>query len=523
MLRGARVDHPFRSFKPRYNMTITHPIVREHYAEMIQKLMKEVPELGFINIWTNDSGAGFEHTKSLYVGRNGGAYLIREWKDDDEIARLAGENAIRFLKVLRDSASEINPEFRVITRMESFYGEHNIVMDNLGERIDIETASLVQKGWEMPYKHPRYKDKKDINAGTIYQLSFDKKEIDKIGSLSSKGARSYYYFAAGPHWLFEPLLGIPYPHLCYSRLKMLYNNRVENLAQMGGTFLPEHVPYNINQELIKSFQFDPDLDIYTYLKKYILKYSSEKYMDIILKAWELTEEAIISFPNISSLYTIFGFTWYRLWVRPLVPNIEAIPQEERNYYEDHMCTTPHNPNNVDLSRDVLFQLIDPSKCIIDVERIDKNVLPVINKAIKLFTDNISDSVKDLGRKNIIIDQLTRIKALNCWFITQRNVAAWISYVYAYLGAKSKNEKGKNKEMLKVMISMEIDNTMELIKLFDDDVEFMALTDQGETPLVHGDNLKANLNKRIALMEKHINDDPWIDMNYIERKSSEIIK
>ncbi|MCX6227471.1 MAG: hypothetical protein NTV01_22505, partial [Bacteroidia bacterium] len=52
MLRGARVDHPFRSFRPRYNMTITHPKVLAHYAEMIQKLMKEVPDLGFLNIWT---------------------------------------------------------------------------------------------------------------------------------------------------------------------------------------------------------------------------------------------------------------------------------------------------------------------------------------------------------------------------------------------------------------------------------------------------------------------------------------
>lgn len=42
MLRGARVDHPFRSFKPRYNMTITHPKVREHYTEMIKKLLKNL-------------------------------------------------------------------------------------------------------------------------------------------------------------------------------------------------------------------------------------------------------------------------------------------------------------------------------------------------------------------------------------------------------------------------------------------------------------------------------------------------
>lgn len=523
MLRGARVDHPFRSFKPRYNMTITHPAVREHYTEMMQKLMKEVPELGFINIWTNDSGAGFEHTKSLYVGRNGGAYLIREWKDDKKIARLAGENAIRFFKELRDAASEINPDFRVITRMESFYGEHDIIMDNLGDRLDIETASLIQKGWDMPYSHPKYADKKDINAGTIYQLGFDKKEKDIINILRKKGSKAHYYFVAGPHWMFEPLLGIPYPKLTHTRLKLLYDNDVKSLAQMGGAYLPEHVPYNINQEVIRVFQYEPGIEINILLEKYTIKHAGKEYSKALLQAWKLTEEAIIAFPNVSSLYSALGFTWYRLWVRPLVPDIEAIPQEERDYYEDFMCTTPHNPNNVDLSRDVLFRLIDPKNCINDVERIDKFVLPVLNKAVKVLESNLSGSIKTLGEKNIISDQLVRIRALRCWLITQRNVAAWVTGVYGYIEAKTNSDKEKYKTWVKSLILMELDNTEELLKLFDEGIEFMAITDQGETPLIYGENITGNLKKRIELMKKHINDNPRIDMNYIEKKSAELIK
>ncbi|MFC1564336.1 hypothetical protein ACFL6G_05330, partial [candidate division KSB1 bacterium] len=239
MLRGARVDHPFRSFKPRYNMTITHPVVREHYAEMVRKLMKEVPELGFLNIWTNDSGAGFEHTKSLYVGRNGGAYLIREWKDDAEIAELAGENALRFLRVLRDAAKETNPGFRVITRMESFYGEHDAVWSGLGNDLEIETTSLVQKGWDMPYTHPKYKDINQINGGSVYQQQFDPKEKTAINKLKKKDANPHFYFAYGPHSMFDPLLGIPYPELTYKRLKTLSENNVEYLAHHCGTVPPE--------------------------------------------------------------------------------------------------------------------------------------------------------------------------------------------------------------------------------------------------------------------------------------------
>jgi len=66
-LRGARVDHPFRSYRPRFTLTLSHPAVRWHYAELMRRLMREVPELGYIYLWTNDSGSGFEYTASLYA------------------------------------------------------------------------------------------------------------------------------------------------------------------------------------------------------------------------------------------------------------------------------------------------------------------------------------------------------------------------------------------------------------------------------------------------------------------------
>ena len=140
MLRGARVDHPFRSFKPRYNMTITHPKVREHYAEMLTKLMAEVPELSFLSIWTNDSGAGFEHTKSLYVGRNGGAYLIREWNDDEEIARVAGENALRFFRTLREAGRGLTPRqvAEAIGKNRSTAARHLSTLEAEGRAVQVD-------------------------------------------------------------------------------------------------------------------------------------------------------------------------------------------------------------------------------------------------------------------------------------------------------------------------------------------------------------------------------------------------
>ncbi len=519
MLRGARVDHPFRSFKPRYNMTIAHPLVREHYAQMLQALMRDVPELGFLSIWTNDSGAGFEHTQSLYVGRNGGPYLIREWKSEAEIAQVAGDNALRFFSVLKDAAREVNPEFRVITRMESFYGEHDTIWGGLRDGLDVETACLVTRGWDMPYSHPRYPDTKAMGAGTVYQASFQAGESSLAQELEERGSHAHFYFAAGPNTVFAPLLGVPYPSLTYRRLKMLHENGIRHLAHLGGSCPPELVPYNVNHEILRAFQFDARMDLEAVLARIACDWVGREYAPALQRAWSLTEEAILAFPHVTPLYSAMGFVWYRLWARPLVPNIEAIPESERAYYQDFMCTTPHNPNNVDLSRDVLFQLTTASECRKALQRIDDYLWQPMEGAIRLLSQLDDRAGATLGDANAVNDFLIRLLALRCWFVTQRNVAAWIVGVCGYMEADDRAERERCRSVLDDMIRKELENCSNLLALLDSDVEFMATSGTVETPLVHGRNMKELLIKRMTLMSAHRDDEPFIDAEYTERNAT----
>jgi hypothetical protein len=516
MLRGPRVDHPFRSFRPRYTMTITHPRVGEHYADMMTALMREVPDLGYLSVWTNDSGAGFEHTKSLYVGRNGGAYMIREWRDDAEIAKTAGTHAVRFFGLLRDAARAVNPEFRVITRLESFYGEHDTVWEGLGDGLDVETTSLIARGWEMPYRHPRYPDSSAINGGSVYQLEFADRERELGADLRRRGASAHHYFSAGPHQMFAPLVGVPYPVLTWRRLKLLHENGVRALANVGGTCPPELVPFNVNHEILRRFQFDARLDIDRTVVSIAAGWAGAEFGPVLQKAWSLAEDAILAFPNTTTLYSTIGFTWYRLWARPFVPNIEQIPLGERAYYEDFMCTTPHNPNNVDLSRDVLFTLLTPEKSAQDLERIDAHVWRPLNHAIDLLASHEAGAAAELGPANVIRDQCVRLRALRCWIMTHRNVSAWVAGVYGWMGAATGPDKARWRTVLDRMIAKEIANSRDLMDLVDTGVEFMATTDLGESPLMHGRNLKDLLARRIGLMDRHAKDDPYIDAGYMER-------
>jgi len=369
-LRGPRVDHPFRSFKPRYSLALNHPLVQQHYAELISNLLHEVPELGFLSIWTNDSGAGFEHTKSLYVGRNGGAYMIREWKDDKAIAASAAANISGFFKLLRDEARKTNPCFRVITRLEPFYGELEFLWPKLHDGIDVEGNSLLTKGWETNYSHPCYADVKVLGSALHNDLT--REEKNRREELKQRGSECFFYHFFGSHTNHEPLLGIPFPWLVYEKLKAAYDLNLSALAHLGGIHPPDKVPYAVNQEVFRRFQLDPKRSIDAIIEDIARTFVGIDFAPELCQAWHLVDEAVRSFSPLS-IYSHYGVVWQRLFIRPLVPDISRIPEEERAYYESQMCTSQHNPNRVDLAQDVLFILLTKETAAQALARIDMNV------------------------------------------------------------------------------------------------------------------------------------------------------
>ena len=513
-LRGARVDHPFRSFKPRFNLSIAHPVVQKHYQELLIKLMKEVPELGYMTIWSNDSGAAFEHTKSLYVGRNGGAYLIREWKDDEAIAKEAAANVIRFFTLLRDAGARINPGFRIITRLESFYGERDHLWPQLKERLDVEVNSLLVKGWESNYPHPQYSDVKVL--GSAYHNTLEDKEGDVMGELDSRNCRAYFYHSFGSHTNHEPLLGIPFPWLVYEKLQAFVKQGIRNLAHVGGIHPPDKVPYAVNQEIFRLFQLNPSLEIEEAVKNIAMRYAGREHAEGLVQGWRFVEQAIRSFLPLS-IYTHYGVVWQRLFVRPLVPDIDRIPESERAYYESYMCTSIHNPNKVDLAQDVLFDLVTKDYANMAFSRIDENVWTPLESAIFHFKKKQEDagSAGEQKAEDVFADQYYRTRALKCLYTTLRNTAVWIYAVHEYRDSENPEVKIGCRKLLEEMIEKEIQNCRELTDLWKKaPIEWMIISGTEETPFIHAENFVELLTKKVSLMKKHRGDEPSIDPDYM---------
>ncbi|MEE9169793.1 MAG: hypothetical protein V3U73_08495, partial [bacterium] len=486
-LRGARVDHPFRSRMPRYTLTIAHPLVQDHYREMIQKLLREVPDLAYMSIWSNDSGAGFEYTSSLYVGRNGGPYLIREWRTHEQIAEVAGKNIVHFMKILRDAASEINPEFHVSLRLEPFKVEHDTIMDHLEERLDIEVPSLLVRGYDLPYHHDKYDDISGV-AGSVQHIHMETEERELIKKHQAKKVASHLIYTHGNGYNFEPLVGIPYPWMLNQKLRAMLDSGVEYAANLGG-FMPSRLaPYHINQEVFRAYMLDPTTKMDEFIQQKAIGWVGESSAGTLVDIWRQAEEAIRWLPPLP-LYSHFGFVWLRVWVRPIVPDLHAIPEEDRKYYEDYLVSSANNTNLVDLGRDVLFDLVTREYGEEFVERVDENVQGRLDAAIAMADENAGNKSMSEKSRQVFIDLRDRLYALRCWVRTQRSVAAWVAGVYGYLASDDANQKEAWRNYLEDMMTKEIENARDLLKLWESSqVDFMVVSSSGETSYIYGDNL-----------------------------------
>ena len=517
-LRGARVDHPLRSHMPRYTLAQDHPVVRAHYQQLIQKLMQEVPDLAYLSIWTNDSGSGFEHTSSLYAGRNGGPYIIREWRTHEQIAHAAGESAVRWLRLLRDTAAETNPDVQVSLRIESFRTEHDTIIAGMGDGLTVETPSLLVHGYDLPYKHPHLSENKGI-AGTMFHTDLAPQEEETLQEYRTRGIEPSLHYAPGSTFNMEPLLGIPYPKMLYAKLRSLHKTGIRRINAIGGLLHIDKTPYWPNPHVIRAFQLNPAVDIQKFLHQLSTDWVGPRHAEDLLNAWSLLEEALSYMPYVP-LFSNFGFVWYRLWIRPFVPDIELIPQNERDYYERFMVTMPNNPNMNDLGKDVLFELVTESSGRYMATAFDNHVGPRFVKALGCIRDIQSTIEGPVAR--VFSDLEVRIRAAKIWATTLRNLCSWVANVHGFLRTKEQAEKASFNTSLQLTIDKDIKNTEDLLLLWSQHPDtFMLIAEPGETSYIYGDNFGEHLQQKIQLTKKYRHHPPYIDHDIIWRIPSKI--
>ena len=517
-LRGARIDHPFRSRLPRYTLAQDHPVTQSHYRLAVQALQRAVPDLDAMSIWTNDSGGGFEHTASLYIGRNGGPYMIREWRSHEKIAEAAGKSIGQFLRNLREAAVPVNPEFKVSLRIEPFKVEHDHLKSELGRGVHWEGPSLLARGYSLPYSHPRYADQLGV-AGGMFHCQMDAREAGELKKERAHGVEPILTYSPGPVWNQEPLIGIPWPRMIHARLTQLKDIGATMVSAMGGLANTTASPYWPNPAAIRAAQFTPDRPIADVLADEAVRFAGAVHGPALAQAWTLFEEAVTWQPVVP-LFCGFGFCWQRTWDRPLVPDIEAIPAAERFYYERQGCFQHNNPSINDLGRDVLFELISRPAAAKMVPRFDRELLPRIAKAERFVAATLKKCASDAQATAVFADLRDRLRGYRHWATTLRSVTAWCSGVYGYLESKTAAQKKRHEKFLQTAIDLEMENTRGLLDHFENSpTEFMVVSETGESTFIYGKNLGTHLRTKLRLMEKYRHRKPRIDRDILWRPAA----
>ncbi len=481
-LRGARIDHPRESFRPRYTLAMAHPVVQQHYRELIRNLMKEVPQLGFIHIWTNDSGSGFEFVTSLYAGRNGGPYLIREWKGDDEIARKAAENVLTYYRLLRDETRRVNPNCRVICDLGPFYAERKYIAPGLGDGLDAGAFGSFE-GSESQEEREML-----TRAGALVHNKLD---------LSDNN-----------------VLGVPYPVLVFERLQGASKSGVTCLLVSA---TPHSLaPYDINGEVLRSFQLHLEKPLDRILAEAAEQWVSPSYTSDLVKLWSSSDAALRAYPS-GVPYSTFAFPWFRFWIRPFVPNIDALPESDRSYYERFLLATFNNPARVDLNNDMMWNFLSVKEAREKKEAIDRGTIPPLNEALEIATKLLQGLNRKEPSRKVFEDIRDRLRAARCLFMTMRNSVAWTESVHGYLESQSASEKERYRLLCRAMVTSELENAKNLLKLWNEsDVDWMPVSRTGESLHIYGENFGDHVRRKIALMQQHIDDEPYIDTNFMWR-------
>lgn len=506
-LRGARVDHPFRSRLPRYTMAQDHPIVQRHYREALLKLMHHVPDLSYMSVWTNDSGAGFEHTASLYVGRNGGPYMIREWRNHDKVAQAAGESIVRYLKNLQGAAATLNPDFDVILRIEPFKVEHEHIKAGMGPHVTWEGPSMLVRGYQLPYAHPKYPENKAV-AGSLFHTTMDKSEKEALAASRAQGVEPVLQYAGSSVMNHEPLLGVPYPRMLHQKILALHDVGFSRVSCFGGLANAPQAPYWPNPVVIRAAQFFPEKPVEEVLTEFATSLVGPAYAGSLTKAWDEFEQALVYQPLVG-LYCAFGFCWQRTWDRPFVPDLEAVPASERAYYERHGCFQHNNPSLGDLGKDVLFDLITQESGAKMAADMDREVIARLHPLIARLDQQGKAATGSAG--TVFFDLRDRVRAYLHWLTSLRNVCAWCETVYGYLGTDDPKAKAAFEQKLQAAIDLELVNIQGLIKLLETtESEVLVVSGVAENTFFYGENLVEHLKTKLRLTAQYRHHKPRID-------------
>ena len=379
----------------------------------------------------------------------------------------------------------------------------------MGGLVTYEAPSLLVRGYSLPYPHPKYPENMGV-AGSIFHSWLDASEKTALAESRARGIEPVLHYSVSGVMNHEPLLGAPFPRMLHAKLIAMRDTGLQRVSALGGLANVAKTPYWPNVAALQAAQFFPEKKIEDVLRDYATRLVGSALAPALSEAWREFEDALVWQPLVG-LYCAFGFCWQRTWDRPFVPDLEAVPAAERDYYERHGCFQFNNPGINDFGKDVLFDLITRESGAKMAADMDRELLPRVCTLISKLVVAIGETEGEV--RAVFTDLRDRARAYLHWATSLRNVCAWCECVYGYLESNDPAVKAACEKKLQDTIDLELANIRELIELLETTPsEVIAVSGVAETTFFYGENLVEHLRTKLRLTEQHRHHAPRIDKN-----------
>ena len=483
-IRGARVDFDAYSAIPEYGLDPTHPLVLEHFSELIAQLMQDVPNLAIYEIWSQDSNASFPWADKSYMKRNGPTRLFT--KEFHDIVN-------PLLIKLQETVHKYNQNTRININLDWVFSprEKEELVKYLPDGVGLTFGYLTLADNNLPFAN-----------------MLKEKNCDHIQYIYQNVAHSWKTYA--------PLVGFPFPRATFQMITEVLAHNVKNLTLRGGLCTNTFVPNYINNEVLREIKYHRIEDIDTFLMKHARKLTENEEEAIVLfKVWELCDKFNAAYAgcrcneesNERLHWTTSMFisprTLFRKLVWPLVPNMQALTFNETRYYRPQMFYThDSDPSWNDMSYFNFNQVASDRILSYSAEKCEQLLIPYLEEAVALVDSLLqisSDYLKDIR---------DRVECMLCITRSEKSLMKVQYLTHYYVNSNEEDAKEKYKEDIKNEILEEMTNIERFIKLLDTSESILIPVTSGEeTPYMYKAPMSQHLKCKLNVMKAHINDEP----------------
>ncbi len=496
-LRGARVDCSDYSAEAEFALDPCHPLVREHYRELIRNLLAEAPKIAAISVWSQDSNAGFPWARQLYAGPNG-PRLARKRPVEDSV------NAL--MTALRDGGREINPEFRAEICL-AWFQDHPVPGQNPPDEIAAICSTLPP------------------DIGVSFTIPLERKPHEPVtGKVRPDRARKIRSFGREPRFQIEgpsnwwkplgPMLGVPHPRLTFDMLRSLEQDAgARNVILRGGIQTEVFVPRYINNEIIRAFleqgaALDPEALLADRAAAWT---ASPAEAETLLAAWRLGDRVVRRIRVLAwTVNFVSGRTLWRRLVRPLVPNQARLEWEDwRHYRHLEFTVGPTDPAWIDHFYKGWGRMVRDDDAHAEARRLETEILEPMRRELDRL-----DPGRSAPASPTLRDVLDRLRCLYHLLRTDRNLIEAQEAIHACLaGDREHPETSPHAARLRARIDDELENTRKFKALIEASPSRLIPETSGEeTPFMHKAPFAWQLRCKIEAMSRHRNDPPgpWFE-------------